>query len=118
MFLPMLSTDRETPSMESMEIESNVHSAEVSVEMDSETPKSIRLPKTKKIRSVGSTGSSTVDTGQKPAKKYKKDERKNMYGYSFKFIVKEFLDDKYKSFFDKLCLKFGVLDKQEVRDFY
>lgn len=101
-----------------MQIEGNEHQAEVSREMDSETPKSFRLPKTKKIRSVDSTGSSTNDTSPKPAKKYKKDERKNMYGYSFKFIVKEFLSDKYEAFFDRLCLKFGVRSKGEVRDFY
>ncbi len=41
-----------------------------------------------------------------------------MYGYSFKFIVKEFLSDKYRDFFDRLCLKFGVVDEGEVRSFY
>lgn len=88
---------------------------EVSSEMDSETPKRIRLPKTKKIPSVASTNCSTNDTGQRPVKK---DWRKNMYGYSFKFIVKEFLSDKYSEFFKRLCLKFGVLNRAEVRDFY
>ena len=41
-----------------------------------------------------------------------------MFGYSLKFIIKEFLSDKYKAKFDQYCLKFGVLDQQEVRDFY
>lgn len=41
-----------------------------------------------------------------------------MYGYSFKFIVKDFLSEKYSIQFQKLCSRFGVTDAQDVRDFY
>lgn len=56
-----------------MQIEFNEHHLENFSEMDSETPKSISLPKTKKIHSVDSVGSSTKDSVQMPPKKYKKD---------------------------------------------
>jgi hypothetical protein len=40
-----------------------------------------------------------------------------MYGYSFKFILKAFLSNDYKAFFQKLCAEEGV-DGDRVREFY
>jgi hypothetical protein len=91
-----------------MDLESSQSLADNSGDIESSPQRSIKLPKTKKIRSHDAKRSQIEESGEKRVKKYKKDERKNMYGYSFKFIVKEFLSDRYKGFFDKLCAKFGL----------
>jgi hypothetical protein len=41
-----------------------------------------------------------------------------MYGYSFKFIVKAYLSIEYSAIFNKLCAKYGVIDKGLAREFY
>lgn len=50
-------------------------------------------------------------------KTQKKDQRKNMYGYSFKRIIRELLSDKYRRFLTKLCIKHGVSAK-DIVSFY
>jgi hypothetical protein len=77
------------------------------------------LPATRRVRS-----DNTHDRRVRPApkekkvNKHKKDERKNMYGYSFKFIVKEFLSPKYEPFLNKLCDKFETRSRTSVKEFY
>lgn len=62
---------------------------------------------------------STTSPKEKKVRKYiKKDQRKNMCGYSFKFVIKEFLSTKYEPFFDKLCDRWNVTNKKEVKDYY